>query len=149
MKLSKKGIIGLVLLVLLAVGGIVGYSMWNQGHRDIHSEPADFQVSILDLAGEFQKDNAVADKKYHDKVLQFKGQLTAITPGDSLTSISLKGNDFCSVQCEMLPGTQESVSKLKVGDEVTVKAFYMGFMEGEVDFGMPGDILLKKGLIVE
>ena len=148
MKRRTKIILGVILLVGIA-GAVIGYRMWNQPHRDIHDEAAAFETSAVDLAAEFQKDAMAAEKKYHDKVVSFKGNVSEITPGDSLTSVSLKGNDFCGVVCEMLPGTKDAVSKIKVGDAVTVKAFFMGFIEGDVEFGMPGDVMFKKGLIVQ
>lgn len=147
MKGSTKAIIGAVIGVGIIVGGIVGYKMWNQPHRDINDEKADFQTTSVELASEFQKDAKSANTKYHEKVVELKGKVTQIVPGDSLTSITLAGNDAYTTTCEMLPGTNDAVSKVKKDDEITIKAFFMGFMEGEVDFGMPGDILFKKGVL--
>ena len=137
-----------VLLVAVA-GGAYGLYSWNKPHRDIHDEAADFTTTVADLATEFQKDAKAADKKYHEKVLSFDGTVSGIEQGDSLASVSLKGNDFCGVVCEMLPGTKEEVAKLKVGSPVKIKAFFMGFIEGDADFGMPGDIMFKKGLVTQ
>jgi hypothetical protein len=147
MRLRTKILIGI--LILAIGGGIYGYYQWNKPHLDIHDQDADFTTTVSDLAGEFQKDPKAADKKYHEKVVSFSGMVSKIDPTDSLTMLSLKGNDFCGVACEMLPGTNDAVAKIKVGDQVKVKAFYMGFMEGDADFGMPGDIFFKKGITVE
>lgn len=148
MKRSTKIIIGVVVLVLIA-GGVFGILQWNQPHRDIHDEAADFEISASALAAEFQKDAAAAQKKYSQKVVNFDGTVSEVTKGDSLTSISIKGNDFCGLICEMLPGTAEDVAKVKAGDQVKIKAFFMGYIEGDAEFAMPGDILFKKGLLVK
>lgn len=148
--MKKK--IRIVIAVLAVAGGIgafVAYRMWNTPHRDINSEPADFKSEVTALATEFAAGAPAAEKKYSNKVVELSGVVEKNTPGDSLTSIALKGNEAYGLLVEMLPEQKDLATKAPVGKSVKIKAFYQGFMEGEVDFGMPGDILFKKGVIVE
>lgn len=133
----------------MVAGLVVGYIIWNTPHRDINSEAADFTLTAAEAASEFEKGAAEAEKKYTEKVVEFSGQVNKVVPGDSITSLMIAGNEAYGVLCEMLPEENERAAKVKKGDQVKVKAFYKGYMEGEPDFGMAGDILFKKGVIVE
>jgi len=147
---KKKILIAVAILAGLGcIGLIVGYFIWNTPHRDITSEKADFKMEASALATEFGAGAAAAEKKYSEKVIEITGEVQKITPGDSLTSVIIKGNDSYEVMCEMLPEQKDLKGKAEVGKPVHIKAFYKGYMEGEVDFGMPGDILFKKGVIAE
>lgn len=143
----KKILIGGALL--LVVGLVVGYFIWNTPHRDINSEKADYVTTVAETAAEFEKGAAEAEKKYTEKVVEFSGEVSKVVPGDSITSLLFTGNEAYGILCEMLPGENEKAAKVNKGDKIKVKAFYKGYMEGEPDFGMAGDILFKKGVIVE
>lgn len=149
--MKRKTIIRIVGVVALlgAIGVAVCYKMWTQPHRDITSEEADFKVTAAALAGEFGANAAGAEKKYSEKVLEITGEVQKVTPGDSLTVVQLKGDAGYGLLCEMLPGEKDVAGKAPVGKTVKMKAFYKGYMEGEVEFEMPGDILFKKGVITE
>jgi hypothetical protein len=142
-------ILGVLILVGGGIGGIIGYRMWNTPHRDITSEEANFKADVAALAAEFASGGPAADKKYSEKVVEFTGEVAKITPGDSLTSVQIKGTEAYGLMCEMLPEHKDLTGKAEVGKPVKIKAFYKGYIEGDADMGMSGDILFKKGVVVQ
>src|SRR5262245_61483655 len=95
MQKRRKIIIGVLVVLLLggAVGGYMAYRMWNTPHEDINDQETDFKIDAMALATEFTTGAVAAEKKYSEKdVLEISGKVLEIRPGDSLTTVLLKGD---------------------------------------------------------
>ena len=109
-----------IILVLAIIGGLIGYKMVNKSHVETKGVTAEF---VLKPA--YDLDEAAADTKYLDKILEVKGNVKAINEVENGGSISLDtGNDMASVTCEF--ESKDAVNGIKIGDEVTVKGFCSG-----------------------
>jgi len=105
-------ILGIVFL--LAIGG---YFYLYQGHRDIMTEKASFQLSSENLISDFQKDMVAANTKYLNKTIEVKGKIKELTD----SAITLEPGVFCSFNHKL---TKELKDK-----EVTVKGRCIGYDE--------------------
>ena len=114
-----------VLLVLAMIAGLIGYKMVNKGHAETKNVTAEFVLSPSELLTAYESDEAAADAKYLDKIIEVKGKIKSINEVENGGSISLDtGNDMASVTCEF--ESKDAVNGIKIGDEVTVKGFCSG-----------------------
>ncbi len=129
--MSKRSVLLIAILVILAVGGVVGYKMWNKPFKDPLQGDA-IQVSAIQLFNDFSTNEAAAQKKYvpekvGDKKVQVSGQITEIGKNDDGEAFyTLKTSDeMFGVKCIMDKG--EEITNAKVGDNITVRGFCDGY----------------------
>lgn len=110
--------------VVLILGGILllalffGYRYINQEHRDISTEKAVFEVGAQQLSNDFKNNEEEATKKYLNKTLQVKGQITTV----EANSGSLDNAVF------FILGHKETVvQKSLKGKVVTIKGRCIGY----------------------
>jgi len=114
-----------IILVLAIIGGLIGYKMVNKSHVETKGVTAEFVLKPAELLAAYEIDEAAADTKYLDKILEVKGNVKEINEVENGGSISLDtGNDMASVTCEF--ESKDAVNGIKIGDEVTVKGFCSG-----------------------
>ena len=115
---------GLVCLLCIAGAGIAGYKMYNKPHRSAASETA-VALTAMRLASEYEKDEAIANKKYLDKAVQVSGTVSEVSFNQqNKPVIVLLGADMSGVQCTL----QENAGNIKKGDSVTIKGFCTGYL---------------------
>jgi hypothetical protein len=133
------------LLLLAAIGTIVGYYLWNKPHENIASAkgikipaPALLQVFIADSTG--------ANKKYYQQVLEVTGMVKSISKNlQNQTVVILKTNTEGSyINCTMEGGAEN----IKEGSSVIIKGVCQG-IQGDADLGIMGDVYLIRCYIPE
>lgn len=120
--MSKKTI-GLVVLLLIIIGGAIGYRMWNKPHEKVEDQEG-IKITATALCDAYSADEAAANKQYNGKALEVSGTVseTAQTQ-DGGNIIRLQGNDAgMTVQCTM----RDKGTTAKAGASVTVKGFCSG-----------------------
>lgn len=135
----KKGkVILLVILILIAIGAVIGYRMWNKPHTKVE-DVAGVEVSVNELTSAFETDEAAANEKYLNKAIVVKGTVSSSeTNQDGKLVIYLVGDNSSSdVQCTM----RDENENAEDGNTVTVK----GFCTGSSLFG----VLLTDCVIVQ
>lgn len=117
-----------ILAGLLFIGAAISYKMYNKPHKDLGSEDADFKITAAQLAAEFEMDEAAADAKFLNKIIELSGTLAAINEVEGKTIwVVDTGNPMSSIQCEMDSRFIKDVSgKIKPGDEVIVQGMCSG-----------------------
>src|SRR5882672_6749561 len=91
-----------LLLILLSVGVITGFYLYNKPVSSTSHKSADLAIRSEDLFNEFAKDEVAANKKYLDKVISISGTVTNIAVEDGLNIITLKtASDMFGVICKM------------------------------------------------
>ncbi len=116
-----------VIAILALVGAFVGYQMWNKPHLETANADADAILTPSDLLAEFTKDEAAANTKYLDKILQVKGKVLSINTVETGSSLSLDTGDMmASISCGF--EAKDAIVAVKVGDEITVKGFCAGML---------------------
>lgn len=123
----KKVIIGL--LVLAIVGAFVAYRMYNKPHIDVADASADITISANTILNEFSSDENAANKKYLEKIVAVKGEISEVKIEKENGIITLKTNDdFGSVICHLSDESTKKVVKLKEGETITIKGICTGYL---------------------
>lgn len=151
MKRKTILIIGIIVTVLIAGGAYIGMTMFNKKNPDIENLKTDFTISADELIGEFESNDTEANTKYTDKVLEISGPVSKTIPGDSITSVVMDPGKSLTITIEIYSRYNEMAKNLNEGDQVTIKALYIGYVFDPMlaEFGEKGDIKLKKGSFVE
>lgn len=140
----KKIIIGLLVLGLL--GGIyVWFFVYNKPHKDIANAEADIKIEASVLSQEFKRNLDSAKLKYADKVIEITGEADFINTDDSLSTIGFIEDMNFYISVELLETDKSELEKIKLGDKVTVKALFVGYLEEDPTMDLPNEIQLKKG----
>jgi len=127
MKLYVK--IALFVVVFIAISGILAaLYLYNLKHTDMAKAKPDFIITATALQKEFEENEVSASSKYNNKILEVTGFLESLTQADSSNlSLSIKtSNDMSSVICTF--ATIPDPSKLKTGDEITIRGECSGFL---------------------
>jgi len=75
---NKTYIILVVFISIIAILSLVFYKIFYTAHRDIASEKSQISIIASELQLNYAKDYALANKNYADKVIETKGNITAI-----------------------------------------------------------------------
>ncbi len=131
-------------LIVILIGGGIGYYMWNKPHETI-GKP-NLMVTATDLVGEFDNDEAEAMKKYvggdgKTIVVQVSGKIVAVKNDTSGITIALDtGDPLNGVSCVLDHFTKHPRTDFKVGDEVKLKGLCTGKLS---------DVVIDRCVIVE
>lgn len=109
----------LIIILILLIGGFIGYKYIYQSHRDIQGEKAEFTVDATDLAGEFSENQDSATKKYLNKTIVVKGTLTEIEDN----SMMLNDAAYCTFD------SNHNISKSNLNSKYTIKGRCIGYDE--------------------
>lgn len=124
----KNRVVKWILLSVVLIGGtgaVIGYKMINKPHRNVEASAA-VNVTATALANEYETNEAGANKKYLDKVLEVNGTITGVSKNQKAeTVIALKGTDMSGLLCT-IEGT--FTSEFKVGDAISLKGICTGYL---------------------
>ena len=121
--------IALFVVLFIALGGIgAAFYLYNLKHKDLQKVKPDFVISAVALQKEFEVNEAVATKKYLNRVLEISGSIESVKPGEgNIVSVTLKtGSDFSSVICSF-PSTINH-SDFEAGRQITLRGECSGFL---------------------
>lgn len=133
----------LIIALVLSLGAAgVGYYMYNKPVESVSGKKAVFSVTPAELLAEFQSNEESANAKYLSKVVEVKGMIAEIVPGEDLQmQVILDTGDMMSrVSCVMEEEYKKFLErKLQKGDTVTIKGFCTG---------MAMDIVIDRCVVV-
>jgi hypothetical protein len=111
-------------LVLLAVGMVYAYMIWNKPQRDVKEETA-IAVQAQALFDAYTNNENQANTTYLDKAVAVTGEVTQVQTNQQQQQVlTLKTADpMFGVQC-----TMKEPSSATVGSTVTVKGICTGFL---------------------
>jgi len=137
----KKRNTWISLVILLLAAGFIGYKMWNKPHKDVRSADA-LPVTAVQLYQAFTTDSVKARQLYTSQVVAVSGTIIRISEnGQQQQVILLKtATGGASVNCTM----EEKSAKLSEGQAATIKGICSGYIEGDADMGLPGDVFLVR-----
>jgi multidrug efflux pump subunit AcrB len=129
--MSRRSVLLISILIILAVGGLVGYKMWNKPFKDPLEGEA-IKVTAVQLFNDFSTNEIAAQKKYvpeklGNKKVEVTGVISEIGKNnDGETFYTLKTTDeMFGVKCIMDKG--EETANAGTGDTVTVRGFCDGY----------------------
>jgi hypothetical protein len=124
--MNKKNILSVIVVIGVMAGGY-GYYLWNKPHQDMAAAKVDMALDAKLLYEEFMKDEAAANAKYLDKVIQVKGIVTSVDKQNGTSLIMLEtGDPMGGVACELDPLTTHAKSDFNEGEEVLFKGTCSG-----------------------
>lgn len=126
-------------LLVIAIGLAGAYRMWNKPHQNVEDAPA-IAVTATELYNCFIKDSVKANEQYTNKIVQVSGEVSQVSMNQQLQQVVLLKTavDEAFVNCT-LEGKKVSA---KAGDRITLKGICSGYISGDADMGLPGDVFL-------
>ena len=137
----KTKIILLLVVALFVVGLISTFLLWNKPHVNVENADG-IKVSAVELYNIYQNDSTKANATYTNNIVEVSGQVTQINHNQqNQTVILLKTNiQDASVNCTM----EEKPGNISVGSTVALKGICNGYVSGDADLGIPGDVILVR-----
>ena len=128
MKKKTLRMMGLLSLVCIAVCLLIGYKWYNKPHRSAAIETA-VSLTAEQFVGEYEKDEAAANKKYLGNAVQVSGTVSEVSLNQQNRQVVLlTGSAMSGVQCTL----QDEGVNIKKGDAVIMKGFCSGFLTGVI-----------------
>lgn len=123
----KKLLIVTAILILGAV--IYGVIEFNRGEKVLSDVKSDITISANELLTAFQTDEATANTKYNDKVVEVSGEVQQSDLQDGKTIVRLNaGDSMAGVTCELDDKATHKRTEFKQGEQVTFKCTCSGFL---------------------
>lgn len=114
-------IAGIVCLIL----AVTALYFYNKPHQNAGSLSTDVSIDAVDLYNQYQKDEAAANKKFLDKIIEVKGMVTDVQQSGNTASVQLgAGEAMGGINCS-LTGKTALPSK---GARITVKGKCSGML---------------------
>jgi hypothetical protein len=135
---TKRNIV-LIFFAIIVIAVLVGYSIWNKPHRDIKSASA-IKTTAAELYSDLTKDSANMKSKFVNKVVVVSGEIKQLSKNQKGDQIILLKTNISggSVNCTM----EEKTNYAKPGDTISIKGICSGYIGGDPDIDLPGDVFL-------
>ena len=128
MSLKTKKLLKILALLLLAgilIGGFIGYKMYNKPHRRV-DDANSVKIEALQLVTEYETNEAEANKKYLDKVLNVSGKVTEVGKNqDGNHVVTLGGSNMGAVICTV---EDKAATPPATGHAVNIKGICTGYL---------------------
>lgn len=140
--MSTKKLILISTIVLLGAAALTGYIMWNKPHKDVKDADG-LQIASVELYNRYISDSAKARSLYTDKILQVTGEVGKVSANQQNQQIILIETSVSGayINCTM----EENDAAAKEGSTITIKGICSGYIGGDADMGLPGDVFLVRG----
>lgn len=131
----------LIFVALVVIALIAGYTLWNKPHMDIRETEA-IETNAVNLYKIFITDSTEAKTTYVNKVLNVFGIVKSVSVNQEHQQIILlkTSEPDASVNCTM----EGNAVGIRVDDQVLLKGLCVGYIGGEADMGLPGDVFLVR-----
>jgi hypothetical protein len=129
----------LFVIAIIAVCTIIGYRIWNEPHRNIKNATG-IKTTAVALYSDLTKDSATMKATFINSVVIVSGKVKQVLKNQSGQQIILlKTNvEGGSINCTM----EENMANIKEGDEIILKGICSGYIGGDLDMDLPGDVFL-------
>jgi hypothetical protein len=143
--MSKKKIIFITVLLIVAAGGLYGYKEYNRKNPDLASIAATEQIKSDALIEAFKSNEKNASAKYVDKIVAVSGTVKEIINEDGFYTVAI-GNDanMDAVRCSMDSLHTNEAAGLAKGAAVILKGVCTGFNADEL---LGSDVVMNRCVI--
>ncbi len=140
--MGKKRILLISVMAFVCTGAVIGYLLWNKPHKDV-KDATGLKVQASELYNHYMVDSAGAKSKYTDKILEVTGEVAKLAVNQLDQQIVLIKTQVTGafINCTM----EKSSEELREGHTVTIKGICSGYISGDADMGLPGDVFLIRG----
>lgn len=129
--MSKKSKIKVIISLLIAVFiGIatIGY-IYNKPHTDVSQSKASMSLTSTILLNDFENDEAKANTKYLDQIIEVTGVVTDLSTSGEKTIITFGNKQAMgTVLCHTRPGEQKKAKNIRKGDSIIIKGICTGYL---------------------
>ncbi|MEX2350583.1 MAG: hypothetical protein WD554_06860 [Flavobacteriaceae bacterium] len=120
---------GIIILIGVLTVIIVSVKLYNKPHTDVLASKPDYEVSAKEIINDFSQNEAEANKKYLDQIVQIEGQIKDINTTDGNTVITLSSESSTkNIICTMEPSENKKTFGLATGQKITIKGICTGFL---------------------
>lgn len=129
----------LLFIAIIVIAIIIGYRLWNEPHRNIKNATGAKTTATV-LYSNLTKDSANMKSKFINRIVIVSGEVKQVFKNqNSQQIILLKTNlEGGSINCTM----EENINNIKPGDKVVIKGICSGYIGGDLDLDLPGDVFL-------
>jgi len=141
--LKKLFFVIIALVVLLFVIALFsGLYLKFMPDKNMEKQKADYVLPANKLFKEFENNEAKANKKYMDRIIEVSGNLADISDDQKGAKVvTIKGkNAFSGVLCTLQEAEAKTLSSYKINEPIKIRG---------VCTGMLMDVVLNKCIIVE
>lgn len=125
--LKFKIISGIFILIIVCLFLLL--KIYNKPHTDVRNVKSDIITNVENLLAEYEQDEALANKKYTDQIIQVNGTIFEISNLRGNMVITLKNpKSKSSIICHFLPEDYDKSLILEKGQNVTIKGVCTGFL---------------------
>ena len=141
MKRNLKTNILIFFIALVITGVVAGYMMWNKPHKNVKDANA-VKISAVDLYTIFTSDSAKAKSMYLNKVVAVSGEVVRVSDNQQNQQVILLRTETADafINCTM----EENANNVKAGDTIVLKGICSGYISGDPDMGLAGDVFLTR-----
>lgn len=129
----------MALAVVVVTGVTIGYRLWNKPHEDIKDASA-IKINAIALYNTLANDSLHKSTTFINKVVEVSGKVKQVSENQQKQKVILLETNVSdgSVNCTM----EENVKSVKAGDSILLKGICMGYVGGDKNIGLPGDVFL-------
>ncbi|MEO8768727.1 MAG: hypothetical protein ABI402_01525 [Ferruginibacter sp.] len=114
-------------VILLIVGSIAVWYIFNEKFTNTSERKADYTVKAIDFIHEFEKGDSLANVKYSEKIIIVNGIVSDVEAADTTTNIKMSEPSTGSyVIFAFQKENQEEAKKIKPGQTVSIKGSCSG-----------------------
>ena len=141
MKRNLKTNILIFFIALILIAVAAGYMMWNKPHENVKDASAD-KISAVDLYKIFTSDSAKARSMYLNKVVAVSGEVVRVSDNQQNQQVIFLKTQTADafINCTM----EENANNIKAGDIIVLKGICSGYISGDPDMGLAGDVFLTR-----
>jgi hypothetical protein len=117
--------------ILLALGalGILSWIQLNKRHPSTEYLKPDYSVTAPALLREYNEQEALANKKYNDKVIEVDGEVLRVEATDSTKKVTMgEWHSLSGVICEFSSDQKSRINKIEPGHHIRVKGVCTGML---------------------
>lgn len=127
----RRALIGLAILIVVAAAGV--WYIFNEKFEDTSAQKPAYEVPALQLMNAFRTDNAAANKKYADQLIEVSGTVSEIDLVDTTANIKIADTitgDYINFtfQQKDIPEARN----VKAGDNVVIRGSCSGGLYSEI-----------------
>lgn len=118
------------LLTILVIAGIGIAYVYNAPKASVDAKKVDYTLSATELFQEYSENQAIADQKFINRVIEVTGTIFEISEDQQGATVFFldTGESNAGVLCTMTLEDTQKVTHKKVGDAITIKGFCSGML---------------------
>jgi flagellar basal body-associated protein FliL len=139
--MKRTTVILLIVLALIAICAFIGYRMYTNKVPNYADRTPDITVTSTELADAFNKDTAIASKRFMDKVVRVAGVVKSL---DSSAVVLGDESNPSDIVVGLDDRNVKALEHIKVGDSAILQGKFSGYSKASGD-----DLLASLGATIK